>query len=75
VIDVQDITVLNLQRAVQAMIDLAERMRRMTCFRNVAVHQYRRLDPAVLQSIVRERLGDLGAFAATFDTTSDWSPR
>ena len=74
-IDVQDITVLNLQRAVQAMIDvaahvvasealgtpdslgasftlleragildgeLAERMRRMTGFRNVAVHEYRR---------------------------------
>lgn len=95
-IDVQDITVLNLQRAVQAMIDLAAhvvaatdlglpdslgesftlleeagvvdaelagRMRRMTGFRNVAVHEYRRLDPAVLESIVRERLGDLRAFA------------
>ncbi len=96
-IDRQDITVLNLQRAVQAMIDLAahvvareglglpdslgagfslleragviddelaERMRRMTGFRNVAVHEYRRLDPAVLDAIVRERLGDLRAFAA-----------
>lgn len=52
-IDVQDITVLNLQRAVQA----------MTGFRNVAVHEYRRLDPAVLEAIVRERLGDLRAFA------------
>ena len=95
-IDVQDITVLNLQRAVQAMIDLAahvvasealgtpdslgasftlleragildgelaERMRRMTGFRNVAVHEYRKLDPAVLEAIVRERLGDLRAFA------------
>ena len=96
--DIQDITVLNLQRAVQAMIDLAahvvsqeglgladslgasfslleragvigaglaERLRRMTGFRNVAVHEYRRLDPAVLDGIVRERLGDLRAFAAT----------
>lgn len=96
-IDVQDITVLNLQRAVQAMIDLAahvvasegvgtpdslgasftllaragildddlaDRMRRMTGFRNVAVHEYRRPDPAVLEAIVRERLGDLRAFAA-----------
>jgi len=95
-IDVQDITVLNLQRAVQAMIDLAahvvareglgtpdslgasftllaragilddelaDRMRRMTGFRNVAVHEYRRLDPAVLEAIIRERLGDLRAFA------------
>ena len=96
--DIQDITVLNLQRAVQAMIDLAahvvsqeglgladslgasfslleragvigaelaERLRRMTGFRNVAVHEYRRLDPAVLEGIVRERLEDLRSFAAT----------
>jgi uncharacterized protein YutE (UPF0331/DUF86 family) len=93
---VQDITVLNLQRAVQAMIDVAahvvasdalgtpdslgasftlleragildgefaERRRRMTGFRDVAVHAYRKLDPAVLEAIVRERLGDLRAFA------------
>lgn len=96
-IDVQDITVLNLQRAVQAMIDLAahvvaseglgtpdslgasftlleeaslidpalaDSMRRMTGFRNVAVHEYRRLDPAILESIVQGRLGDLRRFAA-----------
>ena len=96
-LDVQDITVLSLQRAVQAMIDLAahivaseglgtpdslgasfsllerarildaelaEQMRRMTGFRNIAVHEYRRLDPAILESIVRERLGDLRAFAS-----------
>jgi uncharacterized protein YutE (UPF0331/DUF86 family) len=95
-LDRQDIIVLNLQRAVQAMLDLAahvvareglgvpdelaasfellkragildadlaERMRRMTGFRNVAVHEYRTLDPAVVESIVRERLGDLRAFA------------
>jgi uncharacterized protein YutE (UPF0331/DUF86 family) len=96
-LDLQDVVVLNLQRAVQAMIDLAahvvarealglpdslganftslehagviggelaEHMRRMTGFRNVAVHEYRRLDPAVLDGIVRERLGDLRNFAA-----------
>jgi uncharacterized protein YutE (UPF0331/DUF86 family) len=95
-LDVQDITVVNLQRAVQAMIDLAAhvvareglglpdslaatfqllehasiidaglslQMRRMTGFRNVVVHEYRRLDPAILEAIVRERLGDLRAFA------------
>jgi uncharacterized protein YutE (UPF0331/DUF86 family) len=39
-------------------------MRRMAGFRNVAVHEYRRLDLAVLDAIVRERLGDLRAFAA-----------
>lgn len=100
-VDVQDITALNLQRAVQAMIDLAahvvaaeglgvpdslgasftlleranildpalaEQMRRMTDFRNVAIHEYRRLDPAVLDAIVRDRLGDLRAFAARIVT-------
>src|SRR5512134_1694178 len=91
-LDRQDITVLNLQRAVQAMLDLAahvvareglgvpdelaasfellkragilgddlaDRMRRMTGFRNVAVHEYRKLDPAIVDTIVRDRLGDL----------------
>ena len=94
--ELKDIIVLNLQRGVQAMLDLAahvvareglgvpdelaasfellkragildadlaERMRRMTGFRNVAVHEYRKLDPAVVDSIVRDRLGDLRAFA------------
>jgi len=95
-LDRQDIIVLNLQRAVQAMLDLAahvvaregigvpdelaasfdllkragilddevaDRMRRMTGFRNVAVHEYRKLDPSIVDSIVRDRLGDLRAFA------------
>ena len=95
-LDRQDIIVLNLQRAVQAMLDLAahvvareglgvpdelaasfellkragilddelaDRMRRMTGFRNVAVHEYRKLDPGIVDSIVRNRLGDLRAFA------------
>ena len=43
--------------------DLAARMRRMTGFRNVAVHEYRKLEPAIVDSIVRDRLGDLRAFA------------
>lgn len=95
-LDRQDIIVLNLQRAVQAMLDLAahvvareglgvpddlaasfellrraaivdetlaEHMRRMTGFRNVAVHEYRKLDPKIVDTIVRDRLGDLRAFA------------
>ena len=95
-LDRQDIIVLNLQRAVQAMLDLAahvvareglgvpdelaasfellkragildddlaDRMRRMTGFRNVAVHEYRKLDPKIVESIVQDRLGDLRAFA------------
>lgn len=38
-------------------------MRRMTGFRNVAVHEDRKLDPTILDSIVHNRLGDLRAFA------------
>ena len=38
-------------------------MRRMTGFRNVAVHEYRKLDPRIVDSIVRNRLGDLRDFA------------
>jgi uncharacterized protein YutE (UPF0331/DUF86 family) len=40
---------------------VAERMRRMVGFRNVAVHEYRRLDPAVVQTVVEHRLGDFEA--------------
>lgn len=96
-IDVDDIVVLNLQRAIQAAIDLAThvvasegyglpdsvadafalleshgliqlelggRLRRMVGFRNVAIHEYRRLDPAIVEAIVSRHLEDLRAFAA-----------
>ena len=42
---------------------LAERMKRMVGFRNLAVHEYHRLDRAILESIIRERLGDFFEFA------------
>jgi uncharacterized protein YutE (UPF0331/DUF86 family) len=91
-IDVTDLTALNLQRAVQAAIDLAshivsaeslglpsaagdsfvilaergvldsemaERLRRMVGFRNIAIHEYSRLDPDIVEGIVKDRLGDL----------------
>jgi uncharacterized protein YutE (UPF0331/DUF86 family) len=91
-VDVDDITALNLQRAVQAGIDLAthvvaaegyglpdstagtfdllaehgvigrglaERLRRMVGFRNIAIHDYKTIDPAILESIVQHHLGDL----------------
>lgn len=38
--------------------ELANRMMAMVGFRNVAVHDYRRLDLAIVRSIVTERLGD-----------------
>jgi uncharacterized protein YutE (UPF0331/DUF86 family) len=31
----------------------------------VAVHEYLKLDPAIVDAIVRDRLGDLRAFAKT----------
>ena len=37
---------------------VAERMRRMVGFRNIAVHEYRRLDPAIVRTMVEHRLGD-----------------
>lgn len=94
-IDKQDIFVLNLQRAVQAIIDLAAhvaaaknlgipetaaenftllqragiidgqlagKMKKMTGFRNIAVHDYEALDIDILKSILVHRLQDLEEF-------------
>jgi uncharacterized protein YutE (UPF0331/DUF86 family) len=48
----------------QAVIDaqLAGHLRRMVGFRNIAVHEYQTLDPAIVARIVEERLDDLRAF-------------
>jgi Uncharacterized conserved protein len=40
---------------------VAEAMRRMVGFRNVAVHEYRRLDPAIIRAVIEHRLGDFTA--------------
>ena len=94
-VDVNDVFVLYLQRAVQACIDLAHhltagrplglpstladaftllergagldselatRMRSMVGFRNIAVHEYQALDPAILKAILTGHLDDLRAF-------------
>ncbi|HYU35131.1 MAG TPA: DUF86 domain-containing protein [Thermoanaerobaculia bacterium] len=96
-VDVEDIASLNLQRAIQAAIDLAAniistegygtpdstagvftllqqrgvidadlatRLRRMVGFRNIAVHEYQTVDPAILESILERHLGDLNALAS-----------
>jgi len=39
--------------------ELADHLRRMAGFRNVAVHGYATVDPEVVESIVQHRLGDL----------------
>ncbi len=90
--DAEDIALLNIQRAIQAAIDLAqhviategyelpdslghtfvvlarrdvidaqlgERLRRMVGFRNVLVHEYQALDPAIVDSILSDHLVDL----------------
>ena len=96
-LDVEEIVILNLQRAVQAAIDLAahvvaaegyglpdslagtfslleqrgvigadlaERLRRMVGFRNIVVHDYRVIDPRIVDSIVENSMTDLRAFAS-----------
>jgi uncharacterized protein YutE (UPF0331/DUF86 family) len=96
-VEVEDIIHLNLQRAIQAAIDLAthvvttegyglpdsvaasfsllegqavverdlaERLRRMVGFRNIAVHDYQTLDSRIVEAIVTRHLDDLRAFAA-----------
>lgn len=93
--DTQDIFVLNLQRAVQAAIDLAAhvvasetlglpdslrasftllehadileprlaaKMEAMVGFRNIAVHNYQKLNIDILRSILQNNLGDLEDF-------------
>jgi len=96
-VDVDDIASLNLQRAIQAAIDLANhiistegygtldstagvftllqqrgvietdlatRLRKMVGFRNIAVHEYQTVDPAILESILARHLGDLRALTS-----------
>jgi uncharacterized protein YutE (UPF0331/DUF86 family) len=45
--------------------ELADRLMRMVGFRNVAIHDYRRLDLQIVKSIVTSRLDDFLAFTAT----------
>lgn len=42
---------------------LAEAMRRMVGFRNVAVHDYQQINLDIVRSVIRERLDDFLAFA------------
>jgi uncharacterized protein YutE (UPF0331/DUF86 family) len=43
--------------------ELAQAMKRMVGFRNVAVHQYRELDLAIVRAVIEHRLPDLQAFS------------
>jgi uncharacterized protein YutE (UPF0331/DUF86 family)/predicted nucleotidyltransferase len=44
--------------------ELADTMRRMVGFRNIVVHGYTAVDPAIIRDIVEHHLGDLGVFVA-----------
>jgi uncharacterized protein YutE (UPF0331/DUF86 family) len=44
--------------------DLAERLVRMIGFRNLAVHQYHKLDIAIVQAVIEKSLDDLIEFSA-----------
>ena len=43
-------------------VALAQAMQRMVGFRNLAVHNYRKLDLKIVQAIVETRLGDFAMF-------------
>ncbi len=43
--------------------DLAARMKKMVGFRNIAVHDYARLNLAIVEAILVHHLGDLAEFA------------
>jgi uncharacterized protein YutE (UPF0331/DUF86 family) len=45
-------------------VELADALKRMVGFRNVAVHQYAKLDLAVLERVIDAGLDDLLAFTA-----------
>lgn len=94
-LDIQDIVTLNLQRAIQLIIDMASyvvsserlgipqslkdvfqilernsfikrdvstKMQKMVGFRNIAVHDYQAIDPAILKKIISSHLKDLEEF-------------
>ena len=52
-----------LERAGVLDADLAQRMKRMVGFRNVAVHDYQKLDLEIVRRIVTERLEDFLRFS------------
>jgi uncharacterized protein YutE (UPF0331/DUF86 family) len=44
--------------------ELASRLRRMVGFRNIAVHEYQTVDPAILEAILERHLSDLSILSA-----------
>lgn len=55
-------------------MDLSERLQNMIGFRNVAVHQYRKLDLSIVESVIRRNLDDLLMFAEVVRSQIDTNP-
>lgn len=49
--------------------ELGNRLMRMVGFRNIAIHEYQRLDLDVVKAILEERIDDFRSFAAIVLTT------
>jgi uncharacterized protein YutE (UPF0331/DUF86 family) len=58
-----------LQTAGVLPVDLTIRLQRMVGFRNVAVHEYTRLNPDIIQSIITKHLDDFRTFSSTIVKT------
>ncbi len=43
---------------------LSDRLQKMTGFRNIAMHNYQKLDLAIVQHLIEHRLGDIQAFSS-----------
>lgn len=43
---------------------LADRLKKMVGFRNIAIHEYQKIDLAIVSRIIIEHLGDFSAFAS-----------
>jgi uncharacterized protein YutE (UPF0331/DUF86 family) len=46
-------------------VEVADRMRRMVGFRNIAIHEYQKLSRLILEAILRERLVDFEALCGS----------
>lgn len=47
--------------------DLCERLKKMAQFRNVVVHDYLRINPEIIFSIIQRNLPDIASFAAIIE--------
>lgn len=68
----ESFAILSRERVIPA--DVGERLQKMVGFRNIAVHQYRDLDMAIVETVISNRLDDLLEFAQTILAQMDREP-